>query len=283
MKRWLAAIVLVVMANFTLSAAALTVKSAQYLLGYAVVTGTATPGASIYWEGAKVATASSTGYFAFLSVMPWDCVGTLSDGTQKISVIVKTAIPLSQCRPAAPVPQTGQRTTYTPGDDGDLEAGVVLPTPRFTDNGDGTIRDNLTNLIWLKKANCPAAAAASQPDAMAAIAQLNATGKMNGHDCGDLGLHKDWRLPNIKELESLVNYGFANPAMSSASGVANASQNDPFTDLQIWYGYWSSTTLANDPTMGWGITFSPPFNYMVNTGGKTFAGYVMAVRGGTIF
>jgi len=54
----------------------------------------------------------------------------------------------------APVEKTGQTTYYEPGDDGDLKKGVVWPNPRFTDNEDGTVTDNLTGLIWLKNANC---------------------------------------------------------------------------------------------------------------------------------
>ena len=54
----------------------------------------------------------------------------------------------------APVEKTGQTTSYATGDDGDLEKGVSWPNPRFTDNLDGTITDNLTGLIWLKDANC---------------------------------------------------------------------------------------------------------------------------------
>src|SRR4051794_35859814 len=54
----------------------------------------------------------------------------------------------------ARVPQTGQTTSYAPGDDGAIEAGVAWPIPRFTNCGDGTVRDNLTGLIWLKNANC---------------------------------------------------------------------------------------------------------------------------------
>lgn len=55
----------------------------------------------------------------------------------------------------APVPRTGQTTSYAPGDDGDLQKGVAWPVPRFTDNEDGTVTDNLTGLIWLTNADCP--------------------------------------------------------------------------------------------------------------------------------
>ena len=63
------------------------------------------------------------------------------------------------------VPQTGQTKCYDnvgqeidcedTGQDGDFQAGVEWPVPRFTDNADGTVTDNLTGLIWLKNANCP--------------------------------------------------------------------------------------------------------------------------------
>ena len=51
----------------------------------------------------------------------------------------------------APVPKTGQTDPYgLIGTDGDLEKGVASPTPRFTDNGNGTVTDKLTGLIWMK-------------------------------------------------------------------------------------------------------------------------------------
>src|SRR5687767_11471147 len=52
----------------------------------------------------------------------------------------------------AHVPQTGQvrsaDANNPPRDDGALQKGVDLPTPRFIDKGDGTIKDKLTGLIW---------------------------------------------------------------------------------------------------------------------------------------
>jgi hypothetical protein len=56
---------------------------------------------------------------------------------------------------SAPVEKTGQVTSYsaTGGEDGDLKKGVVWPKPRFKDNGNGTVTDKLTKLIWLKNAN----------------------------------------------------------------------------------------------------------------------------------
>ena len=53
----------------------------------------------------------------------------------------------------APVPKTGQTISYGTRDDGDLQKGVAWPTPRFTDNNNGTVTDKLTGLIWMKNAN----------------------------------------------------------------------------------------------------------------------------------
>ena len=55
----------------------------------------------------------------------------------------------------ANVEKTGQTVYYSTGDDGYFEKGVAWPAPRFTDNGDGTVTDNLTGLIWLKNGRFP--------------------------------------------------------------------------------------------------------------------------------
>jgi hypothetical protein len=64
----------------------------------------------------------------------------------------------------ARVPRTGQTTCLDAagsqinctgtGQDGAIQAGVPSPNPRFSDTNDGTVKDNLTNLIWLKNAEC---------------------------------------------------------------------------------------------------------------------------------
>ena len=52
------------------------------------------------------------------------------------------------------VPKTGQTTSFYSGDDGELQRGVIWPSPRFMDWGDGTVTDNLTGLMWLKDCEC---------------------------------------------------------------------------------------------------------------------------------
>lgn len=49
------------------------------------------------------------------------------------------------------IPQTGQIVSYAGGDDGEMRQGVASPNSRFIDNGDGTVIDTLTGLMWIKK------------------------------------------------------------------------------------------------------------------------------------
>jgi hypothetical protein len=56
--------------------------------------------------------------------------------------------------------------------------------------------------------------------------------------------HTDWRLPTVKELQSLVDYSVYNPAVSDKLPGATA----PFY-------YWSSTAYANHDDLAWGVDF----------------------------
>jgi hypothetical protein len=134
------------------------------------------------------------------------------------------------CDPPAPVEKTGQTTSYATGDDGELERGVAWPNPRFTDNLDGTITDNLTGLIWLKDANC-----FGQRTWNEALTDCNglASGSCGVTDSSSAG---DWRLSNVKELFSLVDFENISPALPSGH---------PFNNVQSDY-YWSSTSIAGN-------------------------------------
>ncbi len=120
--------------------------------------------------------------------------------------------------------QTGQIASYATGDDGALKNGVAWPIPRFTDNGNQTVTDNLTGLVWTKDANL--AGGVTWQQALDYVASMN-TG------AGTYG-YTDWRLPNRKELFSLVDLAMYNPSLTSSH---------PFTTVQS-YPYWSSTSSA---------------------------------------
>src|SRR5581483_7013394 len=81
-------------------------------------------------------------------------------------------------------------------DDGSVEAGVPLNSPRMLDHGDGTVTDTMTGLVWLKQADCISGTWA------AALAAVNA---LSSGQCGlrDGSKAGDWRMPNRKEMQSL--------------------------------------------------------------------------------
>jgi len=146
--------------------------------------------------------------------------------------------------PAAPW-RSGQTESYNPGDDGDVEAGAEWPSPRFTDNGDGTISDNLTGLVWLEDADSPTTAGVglrTWEEALAFVDELNA----GSHPGVVLGGNTDWRLPNLREIMSLMDFS-GHPIRIPAG--------HPFANVTIdrsWY--WSST--PKDIYKSWWVGFS---------------------------
>ena len=180
----------------------------------------------------------------------------------------------------SPVEKTGQTTSYRTHDDGNLKMGVAWPTPRFTDNNNGTVTDNLTGLIWLKNANC-AGAMENWNTAIDYAAALydgctNCFG--TGGDCGlsDGSSAGDWRLPNRNETLRLINIAYYNPALSNAAGTNPWIEGNPFTGVQS-FKYWSSSTRMGYPELAWGVDFG---NGNVGCHSKSSKMYVWCVRDG---
>ena len=144
------------------------------------------------------------------------------------------------------VPKTGQTTSYATGDDGDLQMGVEWPDPRFTDNSDGTVTDNLTGLIWLQDAN--RFGAKTWADALSDCNSL----ADDGVALTDGSTPGDWRLPNTKELQSLIHFGYTGPSLPNTAGTGQWTSGDPFTYVQSSY-YWSATTDASGTGRAWRV------------------------------
>jgi len=161
----------------------------------------------------------------------------------------------SRAAGAAPLPKTGQEHCYdvngniipcgNTGQDGQYRAGASITGLRFTDNNDGTVTDNLTGLIWLKNANL-----------FGEVVRDEAIQKAKSVASGSCGLNDnskagDWRLPNVNELESLLEF-------DNSSGAAVVSPN-PFENLSP-ANYWSSTSVAAFPELGWYVAMAvgPP-------------------------
>lgn len=124
------------------------------------------------------------------------------------------------------------------GQDGELQVGVPSPQQRFTDNQDGTITDNLTELIWLKNAN---AFGLRTWDQALALCNSLANGEAGLKDSSKPG---DWHLPNIREIESLVDYNNVGPCLPI---VDPKQPGYPFEGVRP-SSYWTSTSVAGAPT-----------------------------------
>jgi hypothetical protein len=121
------------------------------------------------------------------------------------------------------LPLTGQTTVYETGDDGTYQRGVANT---FTDNGDGTVTDS-RGLIWPKAWNGDAANGGAKFVSWEAAVQYCYNGTFFGSS--------DWRLPNIRELNSVVDKTKLSPATFSI-----------FTNVASDV-YWSSTSGGAQP------------------------------------
>lgn len=146
-------------------------------------------------------------------------------------------------------------------------APILSAATRFTDNGNGTVTDGLTGLIWLKNANC--ISATTSPLAVRRADELAsprpACSLSDGSTAGQ------WRLPNRNELQSLIDYSTIEPALP----VSHPFQNVKSLELDSYY--WSSTTYAGDANYAWRVHL---YDGEVQFDDKTSYMYVWPVRDG---
>lgn len=124
----------------------------------------------------------------------------------------------------------------------------------FADNGDGTVSDLATGLEWTKT---DSGQGMTWQEALAWAENL------------ELGGHDDWRLPNAKELQSILDYDQA-PDATNPADVGPAVDDDFFSLTSFPYGgvddygyYWSSTTHVQGTTDDWAayVAVGPAWGY----------------------
>ena len=127
----------------------------------------------------------------------------------------------------------------------------VLYSAPFTDHGNGTVTDTKTRLMWQQS-----------------TASGSYTWEVALTYCETLSLagYTDWRLPNRRELFSIVDFSASTPSINATAFPGTVSSY-----------YWSSTSRASSTTLAWYVRFDYG---LVNAYYKTSTYYVRCVRGG---
>ena len=251
------------------------------------VTATGTPAPTLQWQMstngsvfADIAGATSSSYTTPVTVAGDNVKLYRAVATNSVGVANSNAASLT-LRSVA-LPKTGQTACSdaagTPlasctgtGQDGELQAGVVPPSPRFTvGTGVGTtdqcVTDNLTGLMWTRNANL-----------LAGVNGATDTGARTWQQALDFanGLtlcgFSDWRLPNSEELRSLINYNLTdNAATLNTLGFSNVQAAD----------YWSSSSVAISPARAWLVYMGTGHVGADDKPISVFSVYVWPVRAG---
>ena len=146
------------------------------------------------------------------------------------------------------LPKTGQSVEYTAGDDGTYQAGwwlgrtVANNKDRFiakTIAGDDVVSDRATGLIWGADGDGAGCVNGASDDFAAQIAYANTL---------TFAGFTNWRVPNIFELLSIMDFSLSNPCIVEP----------PFSNTYS-SGYWSSTTDPTVAAKAFYVSFSIPF------------------------
>jgi hypothetical protein len=159
------------------------------------------------------------------------------------------------------------------GQDGETQHGLARS---YTDNGDGTITDGRTGLMWEKLSSFDGSVNDSEDTYTWQSAFTVKIAALNGSAFAG---HTDWRLPNQFELYSLLDLGAVTPAVSAAFNTGCVSGCGVLTcSCTMSDYYWSSTTYEDGTAIAWYVDFS---NGYVGGEGKGSSLRVRAVRGGS--
>lgn len=228
------------------------------------------------WQTSEPSTYSlSSGYGPF-TLYAW-----VKDAANNISSQTINSSYSGQYKQGIIIPQTGQVNCYdtggtnipcsATGQDGEFMYGKVWGSPRFIDNADGTIYDNLTGLLWITDGNLMItrdpgfdAEGTVNDGKVNAQSALNYVNLLNGSSYSG---YNTWRLPNILELMSLINFG--------ETSTITWMQSFGFNNIGADY-YWSSTTYINNTTFSWAYSFATSTKEIRS---KTAFYYVIAVTG----
>lgn len=115
----------------------------------------------------------------------------------------------------------------------------VAPDSRYTEHGDGTVTDLRTGLMWKQCSEGQTGAACT-----GAVSTMTWANALNAAENTVLAGFGDWRLPNAKELGSLVETGCHDPTINAAR----------FPNI-LTAVYWTSSSHVDNASLAWGVNF----------------------------
>jgi len=264
-----------------------------------------------YWSSSTYATfPNNTWYVDFAS-------GSSSFGNKSLGGYVRAvragSFGATGTQPPSQPLKTGQTVPtfdYGTGSDAVVNKGDARS---YTDNGNGTVTDNKTGLMWEKKDqsggihdwtkmfNWSGASFGGGTYVTDGTTYASFLKVLNGDSAGCTGAgapdpccsgagtgtctafagHSDWRIPNVNELQTLGSYQNTNPAVDTAFNTSCAASctvtSCSCTQFAGPEGYWSSSTIATIPNAAWYVQFA----YSASGGNaKNGNFYVRAVRAG---
>ncbi|MCB1172927.1 MAG: DUF1566 domain-containing protein, partial [Leptospiraceae bacterium] len=129
----------------------------------------------------------------------------------------------------------------------------------LVDNGNQTISDSATGLDWMQADSAASSFSSRVSGTEKADGRLTWAEALDFCENLELGGHSDWRLPNAKELHTIVDYSRSPDSTASPSidaGFATTSILDGSGSTDYGY-YWTSTTHLDGPQLGsWAVYFA---------------------------
>jgi hypothetical protein len=158
---------------------------------------------------------------------------------------------------------------------------------RYMDQGDGTVLDCNTGLLWLKQADCSTSVQWAAAESWVSTVENGMCGLTDGSAPGD------WRQPTVSELcsdwsgsnvvpcpdtaasDSLLDLAVGPPYVVNAKGDGAWSEGDAFEGVPVGMLVWSGTVVAGDSSKAWGITLT---DAVVGSPSKLGFGFSWPVR-----
>jgi len=195
---------------------------------------------------------------------PWPCGDVNKTGNVSASdalAVLKSSVGqpiVLQCAPPARPLRTGQTTCYNDDgspltclgttQDGETQFGIAR---QFIDNNNGTISDTSTGLVWEKLSANENIHGASRTHTWA-----EALHKIEILNVLQFGEHSDWRLPSVRELETLMNFDVDDEMIAAIfrEPCSPGDDIDVASCTTLSY-HWTSTTWGGNPAAAWVVNF----------------------------